>query len=93
MVYLETWDEFVQASRNLFTQRPTESRFLLKYRAEDKALVLKTTDDVVTLKWKTTQHGDLKKVNVFVENLQGWMSGAQDWEDGLKKAKKEIRED
>ncbi|KAG6497445.1 hypothetical protein ZIOFF_045345 [Zingiber officinale] len=45
MVYIESWDEFVDRSLQLFRADPQSSRYVMKYRHCDGKLVLKVTDN------------------------------------------------
>ncbi|CAM8976730.1 unnamed protein product [Rhodiola kirilowii] len=69
MVYVETWDEFLEKSVQLFKADPEATRYQTKYRHCDGKLVLKVTDNKECLKYKTDQAQDLKKLeklnNIF----------------------------
>uniref|UniRef100_A0A804JCG2 Signal recognition particle 9 kDa protein n=1 Tax=Musa acuminata subsp. malaccensis TaxID=214687 RepID=A0A804JCG2_MUSAM len=45
MVYIASWDEFVERSVQLFRADPHSSRYAMKYRHCDGKLVLKVTDN------------------------------------------------
>ncbi|KAF7804678.1 signal recognition particle 9 kDa protein [Senna tora] len=45
MVYLTSWDEFVERSVQLFRDNPESTRYVIKYRHCDGKLVLKVTDN------------------------------------------------
>ncbi|KAG6438252.1 hypothetical protein SASPL_103189 [Salvia splendens] len=45
MVYIESWDDFVEKSVQLFRSDPEKTRYAMKYRHCDGKLVLKVTDD------------------------------------------------
>ncbi|RVW54951.1 Signal recognition particle 9 kDa protein [Vitis vinifera] len=45
MVYIESWDEFVDRSVQLFRADPDSTRYVMKYRHCDGKLVLKVTDN------------------------------------------------
>merc|ERR1719215_2177952 len=77
MVYLENWEEFAEASRNLFMQAPLRTRYVVKYRGCDQKMVLKTTNDVVCFKYKTCHHADLKKVESFTQEMLSWMAAPE----------------
>uniref|UniRef100_A0A7S0EHL1 Signal recognition particle 9 kDa protein n=1 Tax=Hanusia phi TaxID=3032 RepID=A0A7S0EHL1_9CRYP len=62
MVYINHWDEFMQAAQELLIKSPDKTRYLIKYRHIDAQLVLKVTDDVVCIKYKTDQSLDVKKM-------------------------------
>ncbi|GAV69950.1 SRP9-21 domain-containing protein [Cephalotus follicularis] len=69
MVYITSWDEFVDRSVQLFRADPDSSRYVMKYRHSDGKLVLKVTDNKECLKFKTDQAQDAKKMeklnNIF----------------------------
>ncbi|EPS67884.1 hypothetical protein M569_06886 [Genlisea aurea] len=69
MVYIESWDDFVDKSVRLFQAEPEKTRYSMKYRHCDGKLVLKVTDDKKCLKFKTDQAQDAKKMeklnNIF----------------------------
>ncbi|KAL3849935.1 hypothetical protein ACJIZ3_011817 [Penstemon smallii] len=45
MVYIASWDDFVEKSVQLFRADPEKTRYAMKYRHCDGKLVLKVTDD------------------------------------------------
>ncbi|KAJ0778803.1 putative signal recognition particle, SRP9/SRP14 subunit, signal recognition particle SRP9 [Helianthus annuus] len=45
MVYIVSWDDFVERSVQLFRNSPQNTRYVMKYRHSDGKLVLKVTDD------------------------------------------------
>ncbi|KAI3742636.1 hypothetical protein L1987_60328 [Smallanthus sonchifolius] len=69
MVYVISWDDFVERSVQLFRTSPQKTRYVMKYRHSDGKLVLKVTDDKECLKFKTDQAQDAKKMeklnNIF----------------------------
>ncbi|KAK1314266.1 Signal recognition particle 9 kDa protein [Acorus calamus] len=69
MVYIESWDEFVDKSVQLFRADPQSSRYVMKYRHCDGKLVLKVTDNRECLKYKTDQAQEIKRMeklnNIF----------------------------
>ncbi|KAK9057362.1 hypothetical protein SSX86_022197 [Deinandra increscens subsp. villosa] len=69
MVYIVSWDDFVERSVQLFRASPQKTRYVMKYRHSDGKLVLKVTDDKECLKFKTDQAQDAKKMeklnNIF----------------------------
>ncbi|KAI4368349.1 hypothetical protein MLD38_016916 [Melastoma candidum] len=69
MVYITSWEEFVERSVQLFRADPESTRYCMKYRHCDGKLVLKVTDDRQCLKFKTDQAQDAKKMeklnNIF----------------------------
>ncbi|CDJ70325.1 signal recognition particle 9 kDa protein, putative [Eimeria necatrix] len=42
----EEWDSFARATRNIFLDSPTKTRFCMKYRRSDCLLKAKVTNDV-----------------------------------------------
>ncbi|KAJ8899387.1 hypothetical protein K2173_018361 [Erythroxylum novogranatense] len=69
MVYITSWDEFVDQSVQLFRVDPDSTRYYMKYRHCDGKLILKVTDNKECLKFKTDQAQDAKKMeklnNIF----------------------------
>ncbi|XP_028758407.1 signal recognition particle 9 kDa protein-like [Neltuma alba] len=69
MVYLTSWDEFVERSVHLFRADPHSTRYVMKYRHCDGKLVLKVSDNRECLKYKTDQAQEAKKMeklnNIF----------------------------
>ncbi|XP_031123086.1 signal recognition particle 9 kDa protein-like [Ipomoea triloba] len=69
MVYITSWDDFVEKSVQLFRADPEKTRYVMKYRHSDGKLVLKVTDDKECIKFKTDQAQDAKKMeklnNIF----------------------------
>ncbi|KAJ4834900.1 hypothetical protein Tsubulata_047365 [Turnera subulata] len=45
MVYITSWDEFLDRSEQLFRADPDSTRYVMKYRHCDGKLVLKVTDN------------------------------------------------
>jgi len=60
MVWPENWEEYAEASKNLFLSHPSRTRCVVKYRNCDQKIEVKTTNDLVCLKYKTSQHADLR---------------------------------
>ncbi|ESK89186.1 signal recognition particle 9 kda protein [Moniliophthora roreri MCA 2997] len=53
MVYFQSWHEFQDAAEALHKNSPQNTRYVVKWRACEGKLVLKVTDDVKCLKFKT----------------------------------------
>lgn len=60
--YIESWDEFAKKSEALYVKNPNKVRFVVKYRNCDGKLILKVTDNIVCLKYRTEHAQDLKKL-------------------------------
>ncbi|XP_022758350.1 signal recognition particle 9 kDa protein-like isoform X1 [Durio zibethinus] len=75
MVYITSWDEFVERTVQLFRADPESTRYCMKYRHCDGKLVLKVTDNKECLKFKTDQAQEAKKMeklnNIFF-TLMAW---------------------
>ncbi|RID58808.1 hypothetical protein BRARA_F02076 [Brassica rapa] len=69
MVYIVSWDEFVDRSVQLFKADPESTRYVVKYRHCDGKLVLKVTDNKECLKFMTDQAQEARKMeklnNIF----------------------------
>ncbi len=75
MVYLESWDEFAAKAKALFAANPAATRYTFKYTHASSALIVKVTDDVQCLKFKTDQANDLKRVLAFNQYFFGQVTG------------------
>jgi len=53
MVYINSWQQYQEAAENLYANSPTKARYSIKWRSSEGKLVLKITDDVTCLKFKT----------------------------------------
>ncbi|KAF8265750.1 signal recognition particle SRP9/SRP14 subunit [Lactarius quietus] len=53
MVYINSWQEYQEAAENLYTSSPRKTRYSVKWKSSEGKLVLKITDDVTCLKFKT----------------------------------------
>jgi len=53
MVYFSSWQQYQEAAENLYANSPRKTRYSVKWRSSEGKLVLKITDDVTCLKFKT----------------------------------------
>jgi len=53
MVYISSWQQYQEAAENLYANSPRKTRYSVKWRSSEGKLVLKITDDVTCLKFKT----------------------------------------
>ncbi|KAI0003798.1 signal recognition particle SRP9 SRP14 subunit [Russula compacta] len=53
MVYISSWQQYQEAAENLYANSPRKTRYSIKWRSSEGKLVLKITDDVTCLKFKT----------------------------------------
>ncbi|KAK1235195.1 hypothetical protein PQX77_001590 [Marasmius sp. AFHP31] len=53
MVYIQSWQQFQDAAETLYQKSPNKARYCVKWRSSEGKLVLKITDDVTCLKFKT----------------------------------------
>ncbi|KAJ3299765.1 Signal recognition particle protein [Borealophlyctis nickersoniae] len=61
MGYIDIWDQYQRAVEELYLSAPIRTRYVVKYRHCDGKLVLKVTDNVSCLKYRTDRLQDLKK--------------------------------
>ena len=61
-MYFSDFEVFFQASEAMFVSNPEKTRYVFKYRACEGHIVLKVTDNVKCLKFKTNKHDDLKQI-------------------------------
>ena len=67
-MYLQSWHDFAEQAKELYTVSPGRTRFHTRYRHCDGVIVLKVTDDRTCLKYKTDQQSELK----HIERLNTW---------------------
>ncbi|GFP99582.1 signal recognition particle 9 kDa protein [Phtheirospermum japonicum] len=69
MVYIATWDHFLNNQSNFFIQSEEKTRYVMKYRHCQSKLVFKVTDNKECIKFKTDQAQDARKMeklnNIF----------------------------
>lgn len=69
MVYITSWEDFVEKSVQMFRASPETARYVMKYRHCEGKVVLKVTDNKECIKFKTDQAQDAKKMeklnNIF----------------------------
>ncbi|KAN0111597.1 signal recognition particle SRP9/SRP14 subunit [Russula decolorans] len=53
MVHINSWQKYQEAAENLYANSPRKTRYSVKWRSSEGKLVLKITDDVTCLKFKT----------------------------------------
>jgi len=53
MVYITSWQEYQDAAEALYLKSPTTTRYCVKWKSTEAKLVLKITDNVTCLKFKT----------------------------------------
>ncbi|GMS89357.1 hypothetical protein PENTCL1PPCAC_11532 [Pristionchus entomophagus] len=62
MTYFTVWEDFAKAVERLYAENPEKCRFVTSFRHVDKSLIIKMTDDVVCLQYRTDQLQDVKKL-------------------------------
>eukprot|EP00299_Pterocystis_sp_00344_P005176 c16524_g1_i1.p1 GENE.c16524_g1_i1~~c16524_g1_i1.p1 ORF type:complete len:109 (-),score=23.75 c16524_g1_i1:99-386(-) len=82
MPTIASWDQFYEEAEKLFTEDPANVRYMVKYRHVAGTLVLKVTNDVVTLRYETDQAQDVKKVEKL-HNLAFRITTSSKAEDSL----------
>ncbi|ADV23025.1 signal recognition particle subunit SRP9 [Cryptococcus gattii Ru294] len=53
MVYIKNWTDFETAATDLYARSPSKVRYCVKFQPKTGHLVLKITDDVKCIKYKT----------------------------------------
>ena len=77
MTFLESWEEFEKAAERLYLQDPMKVRYTTKYDHNQGCMVMKMTDDVVCLQFKSEAAQDVKKMDKFVNNLMRHMASKE----------------
>jgi len=84
MVYIHSWQEFQKAAEELYAKEPFKTRYCVKWRSSDGKgkLVLKITDDVQCIKYKTHSSVFLNRFEALnlslMEKMQNVTSETQD---------------
>ncbi|KAJ3712488.1 signal recognition particle, SRP9/SRP14 subunit, partial [Lentinula raphanica] len=53
MVYINSWQDYQDAAEDLYQKSPFKTRYCVKWKSSEGKLVLKITDDVSCIKFKT----------------------------------------
>jgi len=53
MVYIHSWQDYSDAAEALYKKSPNNTRYCVKWKSSEGKLVLKITDDVSCIKFKT----------------------------------------
>jgi len=53
MVYISSWQDYQEAAEALYIKSPNDTRYCVKWKSSEGKLVLKITDNVTCLKFKT----------------------------------------
>ncbi|KAJ3783692.1 signal recognition particle SRP9 SRP14 subunit [Lentinula aff. detonsa] len=53
MVYINSWQEYQDAAEALYQKSPFKTRYCVKWKSSEGKLVLKITDDLSCIKFKT----------------------------------------
>ncbi|KIY45255.1 signal recognition particle, SRP9/SRP14 subunit, partial [Fistulina hepatica ATCC 64428] len=53
MVYIHSWRDFEVAAEALYDKSPSTTRYVVKFKANEGKLVLKITDNITCIKFKT----------------------------------------
>ncbi|KAJ2746940.1 hypothetical protein GGI20_000927 [Coemansia sp. BCRC 34301] len=62
MVFCDSWETFEKAATDVYAGAADKTRYTIKYRNCDTALVLKVTDDCTCVQMRTERLGDIKKI-------------------------------
>ncbi|KAJ2574402.1 hypothetical protein GGH95_003911 [Coemansia sp. RSA 1836] len=62
MVFYDSWETFEKAATDVYAGAADKTRYTIKYRNCDTALVLKVTDDCTCVQMRTERLGDIKKI-------------------------------
>jgi len=78
MTFVKSWQEFEKSVEHLYLANPMKVRYTMKYAHTKGSLVVKVTDDVKCVQFKTDSQSDLKNVNALVGNLMKHMASKED---------------
>ncbi|XP_037041571.1 signal recognition particle 9 kDa protein [Bradysia coprophila] len=74
MVFLKDWEDFEIAAENMYLKNSSNCRYSMKYIHSKGQLLLKLTDNVKCIQYKTEIMPDLKKIEKFTGNLAAHMA-------------------
>ncbi|XP_017783521.1 PREDICTED: signal recognition particle 9 kDa protein [Nicrophorus vespilloides] len=77
MTFMKSWEDFEKAAEKLYLQEPSKARYTMKYVHSKNQLVLKMTDDVVCLQYKTEVQQDIRRIDKFINNLMRHMASKE----------------
>ncbi|KAJ2805573.1 Signal recognition particle protein, partial [Coemansia helicoidea] len=75
MVFHDSWESFEAAAAGLFAAAPDRTRYSLKYRNADAALVLKVTDNATCAQLRTSKLDDIQQIARLHRKLAELASG------------------
>lgn len=76
-MYVKNWEEFEIAAEQMYLESPDKCRYSMKYIHSKNQLLLKLTDNVKCVQYKTEAMPDLKKIERFAGNLMGHMASKE----------------
>ncbi|XP_058460615.1 signal recognition particle 9 kDa protein [Malaya genurostris] len=77
MVFAKSWEDFEITAENMYISNPCQCRFTMKYTHKRNAVVLKLTDNVKCVQFKTEVLSDLKRIEKFTGNLM-WLMASKE---------------
>ncbi|EDS31923.1 Srp9 [Culex quinquefasciatus] len=77
MVFAKSWEDFEIAAENMYIANPCQCRFTMKYTHQKNQVVLKLTDNVKCVQFKTEVLSDLKRIEKFSGNLM-WLMASKE---------------
>ncbi|KAF9484815.1 signal recognition particle SRP9 SRP14 subunit [Pholiota conissans] len=81
MVYIHSWQEFQDAAESLYAKAPNKARYCVKWKSSEGKLVLKITDDVTCLKFKTNSSIFLNRFEALNLSLMQKMQNSKPHEE------------
>ncbi|GAA5889425.1 hypothetical protein JCM16303_005559 [Sporobolomyces ruberrimus] len=76
-MYFTNWDRFVQACSKLCDTATTQPRYCLRWRSSQSLLVIKVTDDITCIKFKTRSTVFLNRFDAFNRALMARFQNRQ----------------
>uniref|UniRef100_U5EWY8 Signal recognition particle 9 kDa protein n=1 Tax=Corethrella appendiculata TaxID=1370023 RepID=U5EWY8_9DIPT len=77
MVFVKSWEDFEIAAENMYMQNPNKCRYSMKYTHGKGNLIVKLTDNVKCVQYKTEILPDLKRIEKFTGNLMWSMASKE----------------
>ncbi|XP_067941366.1 signal recognition particle 9 kDa protein-like [Watersipora subatra] len=74
MTYTKSWEEFEKTADMLYKSDPIKCRYVMKYVHSEGKFVVKLTNDVVCIQYRSDLASDLKKMEKFSGHLMRLMA-------------------
>jgi len=78
MVLAASWNEFEEGAKRIFSASPDTCRYVMKYRAADKQLTCKVTDDAKCITFRTDEQTIQKRADKLQMQFMALMASGDE---------------